>query len=152
MQAADVGHGFVAADDGQQALVAVAERRRVLAQAAVAQHLGHVLPLLHSHLGHAGQRLTVLLIVGQVADDEDVGVAGQRQVRPDDEATGAVLLRPGALGQHRAQRGSAHARTPQDGVGGNAGLFAGGILDDDVAGGDLGHQHAGAYLHAQSGQ
>ncbi len=152
VKAADVGHGLVAADDGQDALVLIAERRHRLAGAAAAQHPGHVLPLLHGHLGHARQRRAVLLSVGQVADDEDVVVAGQRQVWPDDETAGAVLLRPGALGHHRAQRRGADARAPEDGEGGDSYLGVGRVLNDDVVGGDVGDHDAGAHLDAQPGQ
>ncbi len=152
VQAADVGHRLVAADDGQNPLVFIAEGRHRLGRAPAAQHVGHELPLLHGHLGHAGQRFAVLLEVGQVADDEDVGVAGQRQIRPDDEAAGAILLRAGALGDDRAQRRGAHARAPEYSEGRDARLAPGGVPDHDVVGGDVGNHHAGTHLDTQSCQ
>src|ERR1035438_6449106 len=82
VQLAEFGHGLVAANRGQIALIEVTERRgrcagRCAAGHAAANQPGDLAALLHGHRRHPGQRLAALVgEAGEVADDEDLGVPG----------------------------------------------------------------------------
>ena len=78
---------------------------------------GGVLAHLHRDLRDAGQRLAV----GpgerrQVADDEHVGVTGNRQVRLDQHAPGAIERHA----ERRPERRGRDAGRPEDGLRGDA--------------------------------
>src|SRR5690242_419948 len=66
---------------GKVALVKVAERLMLLfARDALCNERGHIAAFLHGNGGNTGERLAVLRDGGGVADDEDVGMAGKREV------------------------------------------------------------------------
>ncbi len=87
-----------------------------------------MLATLERDLGDARQRLAVVFDVRRIADYKHLGVAGTRQVRPDDHPTGAV----GLDAQPAARRRSRDTRRPQHGACRDA--LAG---DDDAVGVDL---------------
>ena len=69
----DFGYGVHAADGGHVAFVEVAEGRARLAGQVGGDHFGDVVAHLHGGLGDAGNMMAVLLEVGEVAEDEDIG-------------------------------------------------------------------------------
>ena len=87
-----------------------AERLVRPAEDAPPDDLRRVGPALHRALGDARGRLVRLPRLDRgVADHEDLGMAGDRQVRLDDDPAGAVGLGPGRLGDRPRERA---ARTP----------------------------------------
>ena len=84
LDALDVRDGRGAADGGQVALVAVPERRRGAALQAGADGLRRVAPLLHGDRRDAGEgdrRAVAAADADHVAEREDLGMAGQGEVR-----------------------------------------------------------------------
>ena len=80
---------------------------------------------LHGVLGDAGQ----LVAADQIADDEDLGMPGHRQIGVDRDAAGVVRRWRRHLGDPPRERHGLHARRPQHGPGrvllaGAAGLRA----------------------------
>src|SRR5918992_1936151 len=95
LDALDVGDGGGAADGGEVAFVAVAERRRSAALQAGADGLRGVASLLHGDGRDAGEsdgRAVAAAGADHVAEREDLGMAGESEVRFDGDATGAVLV------------------------------------------------------------
>ena len=140
LQPAVVHHRRHAADGGQVAVVAVAERLVRLAAQPRAQYLRHV----HAHLlgcgGHARHGLAVLLHAGQVADHEHLGMPGQRQVGRHRHAARPI----GRHAQLPPERRRRHARRPQHGAALDAHR-----AHRDAVGIDGGHGAARVHLHAQ---
>ena len=80
-----------------------------LALETVVDLLGGVLRALDRDLRHAGK-----VVEGDhVADDEDLGVTGERQVGVDADATGPVERRTGLLGQDLPERARLDTRPPR---------------------------------------
>ena len=69
----------------------------------------HVIAHLHGGLGDAGDLAAVLLEVGEVAEDKDLGQRGRIEAVVDQDAAAAVEWRA----QQLAQRRSRDARGPQ---------------------------------------
>lgn len=115
-QSANLCHGRRAANHRHAAAVAVAKRRRGPAAQSAGDQACRVGPLLHGHRSDAGQRPTVGLPgVGQIAQHEDLGMARDTQVRPDDHAALTVEFRAGRRRESGSQRRRLHARSPDDG-------------------------------------
>src|SRR2546422_8033147 len=72
--------------------------------------------LLHRHLGHAGQRMTILIERRRVTDHEDLRMAWHAEIRLDTHAPRPIRLRlePLAGGRRR------HPRRPDDRPAGDA--------------------------------
>ena len=88
----DVRDGAPATDRRQQALVAIVEGRaagQTAAQIGV-DEAGDEAAHLHGGGRDAGHLLAGALDMGQVADDEDLGMAGDRQVGCDLHASGVI--------------------------------------------------------------
>ena len=114
---AKVGDCRSPANRRQAAIVPVPESTRSLASSAALDQIGHVTSLLHGHGSDARQWLPGLVaIVGQVAQDENLGVAGKGEVRRNNHPAGAIESCTRRLGQHPAQRRSIHSGRPQDGA------------------------------------
>ena len=114
----DVRHAAQPADDRDVAVVAVAERLHRLPAEPREDGLGRVRAALDAALGDAGRGAVLLpRLDRRVADDEDLRVARDREVRPD--AHPAVAIRLGAGGRrHLApERRGQDARGPEHGVG-----------------------------------
>ena len=109
----DFSHRRHAADGGHIALVEVAEGRARPAGEVGGDDFGDVIAHLHGGLGHAGNLMAVLLEVGQVAEDKDLGQS--RRVEPvvDDDAAAAIKTHFGRRAQHLAQRRGLHACGPK---------------------------------------
>ena len=111
VKALDVGHRARAPDRGEVALVAIVERPRSAPREAVARpRLRRVAPLLHRHRRHARQRRAPSVGLAHrdhVAEREHLGMPGQREVRLDGHASGAIELGAGPLGQQLAASGEA---------------------------------------------
>ena len=106
LQALDVGDRGGAADRGEVALVAVAERRRLLRRAAGrATTLRRVAALLHRDRRDARERDDAVgaAHAHHVAEREHLRVPGKREVRLDGDAARAVALRAGELGERRRE-------------------------------------------------
>src|SRR5262249_58624375 len=93
-QPAGLQHGETFADDRHGAFVEIAKRgRRGLTEDAPANYPAHIATLLHRHLGHAGQRSTVLIERCSIPDDEDLGMPRHPEIRLDADAPGAIRRR-----------------------------------------------------------
>src|SRR4028118_1814802 len=108
---------------------------RCRAGAAARGLVGRVAAALDGHLGDAGQLVGV---VGHVADDVDLRVAGQCEVRLHRDAPGAVDLGAGLLAQQPAQRRRLDARRPHLGGRGAAPLGAVAVLAGEAGGAQVG--------------
>src|SRR3954467_6100593 len=109
----DLGDGAGASDRGEVALVDVAERLDGLAEHPPPHDLRGVAALLHRHGRDARQVLHVPLRVlhaHHVAEREHLRVAGQREVRLDGDAPGAIRLLPHG---GRQAAGEARRRPPR---------------------------------------
>ena len=100
--------GASAADGRDVALVAVAERASA-ARAAQARlhHLGHVAPLLHGDRRDPEQLLRLAVLAeypDHVAEGEDLGMPGKREVGRDRDAPSSVDLGSGGLAQLAGRR------------------------------------------------
>ena len=130
---ADVGDPGQPADDRDIAVVAVAERLVRPAEDPPADDLRGVRPALHRALGDARRRLALLpRLDRRVADDEDLRVPGQREVRSDQHAPRPVGLGAGGLGDGPRERRRGDAGRPQHGPRRDRLLAVGG--DDPHAG------------------
>ena len=108
--------------------------------------LGGVLGALDRDLGDAGQ-----VVEGDhVADDEDLGVARQREVGVDGDPAGAVERGAGLVRERPAQRARLHTGRPHLGDGADALLAAVLVLHDQAALVDLRDQRAEHDLDAEA--
>ena len=113
LQAAEVGDGPFAADRRQRTEVAIAERRHHVAALARLQKLGDVAALLFCHRGDPGDGLAVGAKRERgIADDEDVGMAGDGEFRTDLDAPGLV----GVDAEPRTRRRRHNPGRPDDGA------------------------------------
>ena len=115
--------------DGEPAGDVVAERRRDGARDASADGLGGVASLLHRDRREAGEgdhRPVGLADPDHVADGEDLGMAGEREVRLDRHATRAIRLEHQSV-RAVGERGGAHGEIAAVGVFVRARLDAPGI-------------------------
>src|SRR5262250_3236023 len=114
---AAVEHGEALADDGHRSFVEVPKRlRRGLSRDASPNQPGCIAPLLHRDLRDAGEGTTVLIERRGVADDEDLRMTADGQVRLHADAAGVIRCRLEPL----ARRGGRHARRPDHGLAGDA--------------------------------
>ena len=111
----DVGDRRPAADGRHVAVVAVAERLERLARDRAQDVLRRVRALLHRHLRDAGQRLAILHERADVADDEDVRMAGERQRRLGVTRPARSSGTPSDLRERRRR----HAGRPENGFSGH---------------------------------
>ena len=134
MDLPDLGHRRDAADGRQRALVAVVERPQRLPSEGALDVPRRMNAFLNRRRRDARNEVAVVLAHRrEVADDEDLGMAGDRQVRLREHAPGAVELDAERLRQRRRL----HARRPQDGPRGDglvaeADLFVVELRDDRV--------------------
>src|SRR5262245_21552779 len=141
-EALDVCDRARAADRGDVALVAVAERLVIAASLARPDDLGHVAPLLHRDGGDAQQvlRLPVLAAdANHVAESEHLWMPRHCQIRCDRDASGPVHVRSRRLTEVPGERGGGHPGRPDHRAGGNALLIVLGILDRDAVLVDVHH-------------
>ena len=114
----DVGDPGEPADDRDLALVRVPERRRRLAGEAPTDRLAGIRAALDAALGDARDRPTLPpRHHGGVADDEDLGVAGDGQVGPDDDPSRPIGLGAGRLGRRLDEARHLDAGRPEHGPG-----------------------------------
>ena len=108
-QPAEVRDGRAPPDDRQVALVHVVERLCLLAAQQPQDTPARVGPLLHRHRRDARQQPAMLLQMRGVAENHDLRMAGNREVRLHEYAPGAIRLgaEPPARGRGR------HARRPE---------------------------------------
>jgi hypothetical protein len=148
-QPADRRHRGEPRDGRHRALVEVAEglvgARPALGVAL--DLLGGVLAALDRDLRDTGQRPAA-----HVADDEDLGVAGERQVVADLDPAGAVQLRAALPREQRAERARRDTGAPDLHHGRQVGAGAGGVLDLDAGRVDVDDLLAQAHLDADAPQ
>ncbi len=140
-------------DHRHGSLVEVLERRkRLLPAHPPRDHLSRIRSLLHRDLGHALKRLAVGA-GGEIADHEDVGMAGQREVCTDLQLSRPVRRGVRALRQQFRERGHPHAAGPEDSASFDSlGPCSVGGLQHEALLVDLLHHHARLHLYAQPGE
>jgi hypothetical protein len=84
----------------------------------------------------------------QIADDADLGMPRQAQVRQHRHPAGAVRLDADAVRKHAPQRRGCHARAPDHASAVDAHRLRA-HLQGDPHGVDVGHARARAHFHAQ---
>src|SRR5438105_4903084 len=110
-QRSELGDGAVASDRRHRPLVDVAEGRVVRSGEACRDGAGDVVALLDGHCPQHGQLPALLHRHGEVADDVDLGMAGQAEVGLDGDAPLTREWRP----EHGADLRAANAGSPHHG-------------------------------------
>ena len=113
-QAPDVGDRLPASDRGHVALVEVAERAWLAILEAGADGLGRVAALLHGDGRDSRQRLGPV-DADHVAEREDLGMPGQRQVGSHGHPAGPVDAGSGRPAERLGEPRGAHPGGPYDG-------------------------------------
>src|SRR5271170_1336141 len=117
---AQIGDSLGAADGGKITFVEIMERAHFFILEAALNQFPDVMALLNGGLSDSGKRLAGLMAeTGDVADDEDFGVAGNRQVRLDDDAADAVELNAVFLGKDKPEWRGEDAGGPENRARGN---------------------------------
>src|ERR671918_2382865 len=118
----DVGDCRCAADRGQVALVAVAEHPMLAPLQPRADEAGRVPSLLHRDRCDTRQEDGLAAWVADadhVADREYLRVSGKGQIGFDGDASGAVTLGSGQLGEPAGEAGRGDAGSPHDSAAGD---------------------------------
>jgi len=139
---AELGDRPRTANRGERAEIAIAERGGGAPLPARDQRAGNILALLLGNGSHARKRCSVRASYRcGIADDKDVGMTGQAEVRTDHDTAGTVML--GAEPTGGGRRG--YAGSPQHCSGGDAVT-----ADDDTVGVDVFDAAAEADLDAEA--
>jgi hypothetical protein len=113
LQFTQVGDCRCSSDNRHIAAISVPKRGRSSSGHSAVNNLRHILTLLNGHRRGTGKGFSGLVtIVGQITDDKDLGVTGNRQIRLDQNPATAIELGAGGFGDDFTQERSLHSGCP----------------------------------------
>jgi hypothetical protein len=152
MQTENVGDGPGTTDDRHIALVEIVERwNGVLSFEARLDHICGVTAALNSDLRDTRERLAVLIEgKGKIANDEDIEILGNGEIRKHLDAAAAIGFGVGAFGNFASELVGSDTSGPEDGARGEPGVRA--IVSVvDAIGIDIVDHGAGENFDAEAG-